>query len=79
MSVSEVRKAANTITVFNLDNLYLRKARIDAYKRANELLESVIESGMKLEDVFEDINQMNDGKLDPYCFVTAYAFKQFIE
>ncbi|MEO0040656.1 MAG: hypothetical protein RL329_104, partial [Bacteroidota bacterium] len=67
------------ITVFNLDNLYLRKARIDAYKRANELLELAIEIGMDLKDTFEDINSMNDGKLDPYCFVTAYAFKQFIE
>jgi uncharacterized protein (TIGR02646 family) len=76
---SEVRKAENCIKVFNLDNHYLRKARIDAYKRANELLESAIELGMELEDVFEDINRMNDGKLDPYCFVTAYAFKQFIE
>jgi hypothetical protein len=75
LAASEVLKVENCIQVFNLDNPYLRKARADAYKRANKLLESAAFLEMTIDDIY---GTDKDGKLDPYCFVAAYVFKKFI-
>jgi uncharacterized protein (TIGR02646 family) len=75
LPASEVRKAENCINVFNLDNPYLREARADAYKRANKLLESDAFSEITIDDIYGT----DQGKLDPYCFVTAYVFKKWVE
>jgi hypothetical protein len=79
LSPAETKKAKNSIDVFNLDNLHLRKARVDAYKRADFLLRGSQSMGVPIEDICDGIYDTgDDGKLVAYCFVTAYAIKKFI-
>ena len=66
------QRAKNTIYVFELNTEYLRKARTDAVKRVQTLRNSQ-KLGSDSEDILNEIYSLDsDGKLTPFCFVTAY-------
>jgi uncharacterized protein (TIGR02646 family) len=71
-NIPNTQRAKNTIAVFELNNEYLCKARTDARKRVQTLRKSQ-ELGLDNDDIINEIYSLdNDGKLAPFCFVTAY-------
>lgn len=89
LSDSEKLRASKTITVFNLDNPYLQSERTNAYIRAERTLaefqnQAIIDNqDFSAEDIENEILETiytpdDEGKLAPYCFVTAYVLRTFL-
>jgi hypothetical protein len=89
LSDLEKLKVINTITVFNLDNPYLRSERTNAYIRAERVLAEfqnqakIDKKDFSIDDIENEILETvytpdDEGKLAPYCFVTAYVLRTFL-
>lgn len=74
-TTTEIFKAKNTITVFNLNNKHLLKERANAYQTAHQLLESDLREDITIDEIYK--NKKEDEQLRPYCFVTAYVWKKY--
>jgi hypothetical protein len=71
-NLPNTQRAKNTIDVFELNTEYLRKARTDAVKRVQTLRNSQ-KHGLDSEDILNEMYRLDDdGKLTPFCFVTAH-------
>ncbi len=69
------QRAENTIHVFNLNNENtLQKARADAAITARKFRNSP-----NIEDILETLYEKDEnGRLEQYCFVTAYFLRKFL-